>query len=136
MRIAVVAMLSNIALNITLVLLWQHIGWLAPHAALALATSLSALLNSFLLYRALSNHGIFRIDSETKEFIEKILFASLLMGLELVVVMHRFPDWNVWDAPHRVGALVGIVVCAAGFYFLMLFLLRVKLRATLHWDSD
>ncbi|MBC6413584.1 MAG: murein biosynthesis integral membrane protein MurJ [Chromatiales bacterium] len=135
MRIAVVAMLSNIALNIVFVLLWQYIGWVAPHAALALATSVSALLNSFLLYRALRHHGIFRIETETKTFAKKILIASLMMGLLLVLVMRMLPDWNTWSAPYRVSTLAGLVVSGAIVYFISLLLLRIKLRENLHWDT-
>ena len=135
MRIAVVAMLSNIVLNIVLVLLWQYIGLLAPHAALALATSLSALLNSFLLYRALVRHRIFRINTETRVLIKKILVASLLMGLLLIYLIHWLPDWNVWDASYRVATLAGTIILGAGFYFVVLLLLKVKLRETLHWNT-
>ena len=135
MRIAVVAMLSNIALNIILVLLWQYIGWLAPHAALALATSLSALLNSLLLYRALGRHHIFRIDIETRVFVKKIIIASLIMGVLLVFAMYQLPDWNDWNAPYRVGALAALVLSGGGIYFMSLLLLKVKLRETLHWST-
>ena len=135
MRIAVVAMLSNIALNIVLVLLWQHIGWLAPHAALALATSLSALLNSLLLYRALVRHRIFRINIETSKLIKKTLVASLAMGLLLISIMRWLPDWNTWNAPYRVGMLAVMVALGAGFYFIGLLLLKVRLRETLHWST-
>lgn len=135
MRIAVVAMLSNIALNIVLVLLWQYIGWLAPHAALALATSLSALLNSLLLYRALVRHRIFHVNIETSRLIKKTIVASLVMGVLLILVMRWLPDWNTWNAPYRVGMLTALVVLGAGFYFIGLLLLKVKLRKTLHWST-
>ena len=135
MRIAVIAMLSNIALNVILVLLWQQIGLLAPHAALALATSLSALLNSFLLYRALIRHGIFHLNIETNIFIKKILVASVTMGLLLIFIMRWLPDWNTQGAPYRVGMLSGLVISGAVFYLVGLLLLKVKLRKTLHWDT-
>ena len=87
------------------------------------------------MYRALGRHRIFRIDVQTKTFIKKILLASLIMGLLLVLVMPELRDWNTWNAPYRVGALAGLVLLGASCYFISLLLLRVKLRETLHWSN-
>jgi len=133
MRIAVIAMLSNIALNIVLVLAWQYAELAAPHAALALATSLSALLNSLLLYRALRAQQLFRISAETQRLLKKTLSAALIMGALLALAVHWLPDWTIWSAAYRVALLVGLVVLGAGVYFASLLMLKIKLREMLHW---
>ena len=52
-RIGIIAMVSNMVLNLILVLILHHY-WQLGHVGLALATSLSAVLNAVLLFRGLS----------------------------------------------------------------------------------
>lgn len=134
MRIAVVAMLSNILLNIVLVLSWQAAGLPAAHTALALATSLSALLNSLLLYRALKQQSIYHISRETLVLFKKTVLAALAMGLVVWFINDNLPDWNLLGASYRISTLIGLVILGAGCYWLALLAFGVRLRDALGWD--
>jgi putative peptidoglycan lipid II flippase len=48
-RIGIIAMLTNVVLNVIIVFPWAHFGIPGPHAGLATGTTLSAYLNATLL---------------------------------------------------------------------------------------
>ena len=58
-RIAVYALGLNMALNVVLVVSLIRADYYAPHAGLAMATTLSALFNAGLLYRGLRRRGVY-----------------------------------------------------------------------------
>ena len=51
-RTAVVAVAANLIFNILITIPWARAGWIAPHAGLALSTSLASFVNAWQLYRA------------------------------------------------------------------------------------
>ena len=55
-----VNMVVNMGLNIAFVVPMVRYGYRAPHAGLALATTLSAFLNAGLLYRGLRRSQVYR----------------------------------------------------------------------------
>jgi cation:H+ antiporter len=75
-RIAVIAMVSNMVLNILLV-------FPLAHAGLALATALSAGLNAMLLFRGLRGEGVFQAEKGWGSLIVRGVVAALLMGVAL-----------------------------------------------------
>ena len=72
-RIAVIAMVANMVMNIILV-------FPLAHAGLALATSLSATLNAFLLYRGLRREGVSQPEAGWPLLIRRGVLASAVMG--------------------------------------------------------
>jgi putative peptidoglycan lipid II flippase len=75
-RIGVIAMLTNIVLNLTLILPLQHAG-------LAFSTSVAALLNAWLLYHNLRKDGVFQPQAGWRNLLLRIFLASLCMGVIL-----------------------------------------------------
>ena len=111
-RIAVIAMLCNIVLNLAL------IGPLA-HVGLALATSLAACLNAALLLRGLSRDGVLRIVTPWTPFLARLALACGLMATVLWAILPE--GWFMMAMTERVLWLSMLVVIGAATYFGVLF---------------
>jgi len=109
-RIGVIAMVSNMVLNIVLV-------FQLAHAGLALATSLSAFLNAFLLLRCLLKDGVYKPRAGWKVFFFRILIANSVMALVLYFGVNS-SSWYTWDVIDRVLNLflwIGVGMVVYGF---------------------
>ena len=73
-KAGVVAMTSNIVLNLILVQYFGHVG-------LAVATSISALINAALLYFFLVKQSIYKFNNAFYKMLIKVLFATIIMAL-------------------------------------------------------
>ena len=116
-RIGVIAMLSNMMLNLLFVVP-LHYYWQIGHVGLAAATSVSAFLNAGLLFIFLRKNGIYRPSGQWLKFAGRLIGSVALMVLVLMVIA----DWldvlnqSVWQQLpwwQRSGNIVGL--CAAGF---------------------
>jgi putative peptidoglycan lipid II flippase len=127
-RIGIIAMLVNMVLNVLIVVPWLWLGQAAPHAGLALATSLSAFLNAGLLYRSLSLQGVFRLQPGWGRFILRVILASLVMALLLYWGRGDIADWQQKAAGWRIMQILMWVSGGALVYFAMLWLLGFRPR--------
>jgi putative peptidoglycan lipid II flippase len=75
-RIAMLAMLANLAMNLVLI-------WPLRHVGLALSTALSAWLNAGLLYWTLHRRGHFTTDARLQRNAIRLALATLVMGVLL-----------------------------------------------------
>jgi putative peptidoglycan lipid II flippase len=110
-RIGVIAMLSNMLLNIAFVvplMLLFGVG----HLGLALATSVSAALNALLLLRALLRQGVFAFAGHWRRFLQRLVGASVAMSLGLLWLVPDTAQWLAWGWQLRAPAV--LAVCAAG----------------------
>ena len=101
-RIAVVALLANVALNLALVLPLRHVG-------LALATSLAAYLNAALLFRALRRSGIYRPMPGWPAIWFRTLISSCAMAAALWWFAGESAFWReaaVWERALHLAATV------------------------------
>lgn len=117
-RIGIIAALSNIVLNLLLVVLLLRTGWLPPHAGLALATGLAAWINAGLLYRGLRTQAVLLHGRGIAGKVTKIALATTIMGGLLVVLTPSLAAWSqlpAWPRMVTLGELLlaGIVVYAA-----------------------
>jgi len=124
-RIGIIAMGTNMLLNLAFVLplmWWFNIG----HAGLALATSASAWLNAWLLYRGLRRNGVLNISGFPLAWITRIVVATLLMTALLWGATPEIQVWDHWDAWQRGYRLLG--VCFGGLlaYILGLWILGLR----------
>ena len=101
-RVGVVAMLSNIVLNLALVVPLAHAG-------LALATTLSAFLNAGLLLRGLIAHGVFRPLPGWGRFIARVVVGNLILGAGLWAARGEPAVWFEAQAPARALWLCALV---------------------------
>ncbi|MEO5343757.1 MAG: murein biosynthesis integral membrane protein MurJ [Gammaproteobacteria bacterium SHHR-1] len=120
-KIAIKAMAANMLLNILLV-------FPLAHAGLALATSLSGMLNAFLLYRGLRLAQVYLPLPGWRERIGRVLLATLLMGLLLWFGAKEVGDWVEIEREQRIWGLLLLVGAGGGSYFLLLWLLGIGKR--------
>jgi putative peptidoglycan lipid II flippase len=116
------------ALNVAIVVPWVMLALPGPHAGLALATGLSALLNATLLFRGLHRDGVYRPSAGWGLFTGRIAVAAAVMSLALWFATPALAAWGEWAAPDRVVRLVGLIALGAGSYAATLLLLGVRPR--------
>jgi putative peptidoglycan lipid II flippase len=120
-RFAVIAMVSNMVLNLILV-------FPLAHAGLALATTLSATLNAGLLFSGLLRERVYRPVAGWPRLLAQGLAASLVLGLLLYFASGETADWVVRDSWSRIWWLCGLILAGAAAYFITLFAVGVRLR--------
>ncbi len=120
-KIAVVAMVINIVLNLLL------IGPLA-HAGLALATTVSAFLNVLLLWWLLIQRQIYQLQAGWVKFMVQLTLASIAMWLWLWWASPELTTWLDWRSWQRLSQLAMVIVGAVAVYTMSLFVLGVRWR--------
>lgn len=126
-RIAVIAMFSNMLLIAALVTPWLHLDLQAPHTALAIATSVSAYINALLLFRTLRRQGAYQHLPGWGRFLLQVGGALCLMLLVLIFAVPDTAQWLAWSAAHRALMLLVWVCVCAGVYFAGLYLFGFRL---------
>ncbi len=117
-RIAIVAMILNLLLSIALAWSMTKYGIAGPHAGLAAATSLAAVLNALLLYRALKKDNILRHSDGWKSLLVRILIANTAMYFALLQLARPLAWWIAASLAERIVYLgltiiVGFIAYAA-----------------------
>lgn len=128
-KFGVIAMVTNMVLNIILMLQLAHVG-------LALATSLSASLNAFLLFVGLRKLEVYQPNNGWGNFFVKLITANISLLLILfwfTPAIATWTDWNVW---FRFGNLLGLISAAAVVYFIVLALVGIKLKSLLKLKAE
>jgi putative peptidoglycan lipid II flippase len=120
-RIGVLALAANMMLNLILV-------FPLAHAGLALATTLSAFINAWLLWRGLRRDAVYRPRAGWKLFLMRVGLASGGMSFALWATLDLMPEWGGLGAGMRALYLLGLVLGGAGLYGLLLVLLGVRPR--------
>ena len=130
-RIGIIAMVTNMVLNILFVVP-LHFYWQIGHLGLAAATSVAAFLNAILLYVYLKRSGVYVASGHWVGFFCRLSAAVGVMLVVLVVVSGPLDALNseVWqNMPwwQRSRGILGL--CAAGFvaYVLMLLITGFKM---------
>ena len=120
-RIAVIAVLTNIVLDAILIFPLKHAG-------LALATSTSSTLNAGLLFWTLWRRNLYQPGTGWGKFGIQLLIANGLMALVLIFMTADLSLWLSWSSFARVWHLG--ILCAAAFlvYFGSLIISGVKWR--------
>ncbi len=116
-RIAIIAMLSNIGLNLAFVVPMVNYGISGPHAGLALATGLAAWLNAILLYRGLRRRGNYVPAAGWVGMFLKVLVGLALMVATLYWLLPGSAHWVTGSWQQR-GLLLAMMVAAGGAVYL------------------
>jgi putative peptidoglycan lipid II flippase len=103
-RVAVVALVANMAMNLMLI-------FPLAHAGLALATSLAGFINAGFLYRILLRQGVYRPSPGWGWFSVRLALANLVLGLllaygppSIAVWTHATSRWRLLELAVWVGA--------------------------------
>jgi len=114
-RIGIWAMASNMLLNLLLV--WQF-----AHVGLAMATSLSALLNAALLGIGLYRKKIWQPQSGWLVFSLRVLISNIALIGVIYITFEPAQTWLMWGMWQRIEQLAIVVVLGALAYSCGLFL--------------
>ncbi len=125
-RIGIIAMLSNMLLN----LLFIGVLWLfdsgALHAGLALATAVAAFINAYLLGRGLRREGVLQWGPGWRPLLRQVSIASAVIGVVLFWLQPDLEAWSVADTWTRVLWLLGLVLLGKALYFASLWLTGLR----------
>ncbi len=126
-RIALIALLVNFVLSVGLAWYLSTSGFGGPHAGLAAATSVAAILNAGMLYRGLLREQVLMHSRGWPALVGRVIIANVLM-FAVLYQLHRPLDWwiNATFAG-RTGWLAVTIVAGAGAYFLTLLLTGARL---------
>lgn len=127
-KIGVISVVANIVLNLVITIPWAMSGLAAPHAGLALSTSLAAFINAWLLYRGLRKTQVYQPADGWRLLWRRVLIANVVMAALLWGLVRPLPVWLERGASHRVLWLAVWIVVAIVVYFLVLFLSGFRLR--------
>ncbi|HIL42029.1 MAG TPA: murein biosynthesis integral membrane protein MurJ [Gammaproteobacteria bacterium] len=120
-RAGIVAMSSNVILNLILAHYFEHVG-------LAAATSISALINCSLLYYYLLKSKIFRMSTELMKLFVKVSLSSVIMGSFIVFYSGDTEFYIISNVWQRVMSISSTITISAAIYFIILWLLGVKVK--------
>ena len=125
-RIAIIAMVCNMGLNILFVVPMVMQQYEAPHVGLALATSSSGYINALLLYRGLRRAGVYTPLAGWGPMLGRMLGACAGMTAALLYLTPGLEIWTWLTVSERIIYVGGIIVIAASIYFGMLWLSGIR----------
>ncbi|MFE8072822.1 murein biosynthesis integral membrane protein MurJ [Marinobacteraceae bacterium S3BR75-40.1] len=120
-RIAVIAMVSNMVFNLILV-------FPLAHAGLALATALSAWMNAGLLWRGLRKENAYQAAPGWGRFALQLLLANGVMGGAILWYADTAGSWLAGGVFDKVTHMAILVALGGGLYFATLFATGVRIR--------
>lgn len=120
-KIGIKAMVANMAFNLALAPFFGYVG-------LAIATTMSATLNAFWLYRGLKADQVFEFDAKTLWYIAKLVISALVMGAVVFSLSPSFDTWVAFSFPDKVLQLILCISAGAVCYFICVFLLGVRMH--------
>jgi putative peptidoglycan lipid II flippase len=122
-RIGIIAMATNMVLNIVLVFLFD-----LGYVGLALATSLAAFVNAGLLFAGLRRDGVYHFQSGWLRFLLRIIVANAFMVAFLIFYAGNWQDWLEWGGWQRATQLGVLSVGGLAIYLITLFGAGMRLR--------
>jgi len=128
MKIGVKAMIANMFLNLLFVIPMVMMELEGPHTGLALATSCSAYMNAFMLYRGLKRQGIYTHQNGWGKLLFQALTANILMCAFLLYFTPSVDNWLLWPLFERAPYLLGFVSIAALIYMSSLLICGFRPR--------
>ena len=119
-KIGIKCMVANMVFNLMLAPFFGYVG-------LAIATTMSATLNAFLLYRGLKAEGVYHLAVATKKFISKLLLSAGVMAMVVYQLSGNFDVWLSMSFTEQVFQLIFCIASGGLSYFVMIWLLGIRL---------
>ncbi len=128
-KIGIVALVLNMVFNLILAYPFGYIG-------LALATSLSATCNAFLLYYFLSKQGVYKFSRFSMFFTLKCFVSSFMTMLVLIFIQQLF-TWQDAVFLMQILYLFSLILIAVVVYFFGLFLFGIRFHTikNIHYQT-
>jgi putative peptidoglycan lipid II flippase len=125
-RAGLIALSVNFVLSVVLAYTMTRAGYVGTHAGLALAISVAALVNAWLLFRGLRRDKIITQTAGWPILLMRFFIANAAMAVCLIW-LHRPLDWWIESGLMHRSTWLGIVILAgATTYFLVLYLVGVR----------
>ena len=125
-KIGIIAIFSNMLFNLLIVLPWYKMGYVAPHAGLALATALAGYVNAGLLMIALKKQNIYQSQKGNVKHIVQILVATIMMSLSIWWLTPADTWWQEHGVIQKILMLLSLIISSIIVYFVALLLAGVK----------
>jgi putative peptidoglycan lipid II flippase len=119
-KIGIIAMVANMGFNLMLAPFFGYVG-------LAIATTMSATLNAWLLYRGLKQEDVYYLSKSTKIFIGKLVISASVMAIAVYQLSY---DFDVWLAMSFYEQILQLIICigvGCVSYFFTIALLGIRL---------
>lgn len=129
--IGIRAMVANMVMNLLFVVPLHYFFQLG-HMGLALATAAAACLNAGLLWRKLCEQGVWCWPARYRGSVLRMVLATLLMAVVIVVITPPMEQWFDWGWHQRVGHLLAICGSGVLVYFAGLLAAGFRLRDFRH----
>lgn len=126
-RIALIALATNLVLSIGLAWYMSTNGIAGPHAGLAAATSFAAMLNAGLLYKGLTSAGVLSHSAGWPLLIGRVVLSCVLMIVVLWQLQRPLDWWFMASIGGRIVWLALSIAAGAGAYFIALLILGTRL---------
>ena len=124
-KIGIIAMVANMVFNLALI-------FPLAHAGLALATSLSAWLNTALLWRGLIREGAWKWQPGWTRFLVQIGLANAALAAVILWLQPPVGQWLMAGGLQRATDMGILVVSGVAVYFIVLALAGVRVRHFRH----
>jgi putative peptidoglycan lipid II flippase len=131
-KIGIIAIFTNMFLNLIIVLPWYKIGYPAPHAGLALSTAIAGYVNAGLLFYTLKKQNIYQTQQGTLKHILQVMTATLIMGLSIWWLIPADSWWQQAGVLHKISMLFGLIGLSMLIYFISLLVVGVKPKRLLN----
>jgi len=127
-RVGLIALGCNMALNVLVVLPAQHFGFPYPHILIATSTCIAAAINTTLLWRGLVRAGVYKPRPGWSVLLARIVFANAVMAVLLIWLGGDIAGWLAASPLERAARLAMCVAAGAVAYFAALFISGLRLR--------
>jgi|GEM_PF-3512637 len=114
-------MVSNVFLNVIFAYYFAHVG-------LAIATSISAVINASLLYYYLTKQSIFNASTDLIKLFFKVLLASLIMVAFILTFSNNISFYLESSAWQRISSMSIIIGASIAVYFVCIRLLGIRMN--------
>jgi len=125
-KVGLVALLTNVILSLSFAYLLTKMEYDASHAGLALATSIAAILNAWLLYAGLRRNKIVQHGAGWGVLLIRIMAANAAMIAVILYFERPLAFWLSAETLAKAGWLALTVTASAVVYFVFLWLVGVR----------
>lgn len=120
-KFGIIAMLSNMVLNIIFAIPYGYVG-------LAIATSISATLNAGMLWVGLYKQGVYQVQKETISVLIRIVFSGLVMAIAMLYFNPDLTQWGEFSFFESTYKLFVLIAGGVITYFVCASIIGLRIR--------
>ncbi|NDE00752.1 MAG: murein biosynthesis integral membrane protein MurJ [Gammaproteobacteria bacterium] len=127
-RVGLIALGVNMALNLLIVLPAHYAGFATPFVLLATSTCISAAVNSVLLWRGLQREGVYKPAAGWVRLLSQVMIANGAMVAVLLLVTPPLGAWLAHTPLERAGQLAATIAAAGTVYGAALWVAGMRVQ--------